>query len=173
MSFVVVFHKAAPCCNFGATLKPPYVDNLPHPLLATQKRKYQKNQGGENPTIIGSEFQDYQIFITTYDKPWFEYARSFLEGKAGWKTMEFYAQTNDQRYEVPVILDNQDLIAKAERHLRQNDFKAAAVYIRSTFERIIRKYCEIKKKKIVFKSRLKDYTTEHFWSVVKTDAPIP
>ena len=26
-------------------------------------------------------------------------------------------------------------------------------------------------KKVVFKSRLKDYTTEHFWSVVKADAP--
>jgi len=121
--------------------------------------------------ILQSEFQDYQIFVITYDKPWFEYARSFLEGKAGWKTMEFYAQTNDQGYEVPVIFDNQDLIAKAERHLRQTDFKAAAIYIRSAFERIIRKYCEDKKKKVVFKSRLKDYTTEHFWSVVKADAP--
>ena len=39
--------------------------------------------------ILESNFQEYQIFVTTYDKPWFEYAKSFLEGKTGWKTMEF------------------------------------------------------------------------------------
>ncbi|MBC2712338.1 MAG: AAA family ATPase [Desulfosarcina sp.] len=60
--------------------------------------------------ILESEFPDYQIFITTYDKPWFEYARSFLEGRSGWKTLEFYAQTCDEGFEVPVIFDNQDLI---------------------------------------------------------------
>ena len=34
--------------------------------------------------ILETDFPDYQIFITTYDKPWFEYARSFLEGKTLW-----------------------------------------------------------------------------------------
>ena len=29
--------------------------------------------------ILETEFPEYQIFITTYDKPWFEYARGFLE----------------------------------------------------------------------------------------------
>jgi len=77
--------------------------------------------------ILEAEFQDYQIFITTYDKPWFEYARGFLEGKSGWKTMEFYAQSNNQGFEVPMIFDNQDLIDKAEKHLQQSDYKAAAV----------------------------------------------
>ncbi len=35
--------------------------------------------------------------------------------------------------------------------------------------RHLRKYCEDKKKKIIFKSKLKDYTTEDFWGVVKED----
>ena len=122
--------------------------------------------------ILKSEFQNYQIFITTYDKPWFEYARGFLKGKAGWKTMEFYAKTTDEAYEVPVIFDNQDLIAKAEEHLEQSDYKAAAVYVRSAFEKMIREYCEKKKKKVVFKSRLKDYTTQDFWNVIKNDVPV-
>jgi len=121
--------------------------------------------------ILESEFQDYQIFITTYDKPWFEYARGFLEGKTGWKTMEFYAETSGEAYEVPVIFDNQDLIAKAEEHLEQSDYKAAAVYVRSAFEKMIRKYCEKKEKKVVFKSRLKDYTTQNFWDVIKSQLP--
>jgi len=119
--------------------------------------------------ILESEFSDYQILITSYDKPWFEYARSFLEGKAGWKTMEFYAQPTKQGYEIPVIFDNQDLITKAEQHLKRSDYKAAAVYVRSAFERIIRKYCEKEEKKVVFKSKLKSYTTEDFWNVIKSE----
>ena len=121
--------------------------------------------------ILESEFPDYQVFITTYDKPWFEYALSFLEGKRGWKSMEFYAQRSNNGMESPIILDNQDLISKAERHLQQCDYKAAAVYTRSAFEKIIRKYCEKKKKAVVFKSQLKNYTTENFWKVIKDDVP--
>ena len=119
--------------------------------------------------ILESEFSDYQIFITTYDKPWFEYAKSFLDGKSGWKTLEFYAQICDEGFEMPAIFDNQDLITKAEKHLQQCDYKAAAVYTRSAFEKIIRKYCEKKNKLVVFKSRLKAYTTEDFWKVIKDD----
>jgi len=41
--------------------------------------------------ILEKEFPDYQIFVTTYDKPWFEHARGFLEQQSNWKTLEFYA----------------------------------------------------------------------------------
>jgi hypothetical protein len=121
--------------------------------------------------ILESEFADYQIFITTYDKPWFEYARSFLEGQAGWKTMEFYAQLSKGGMELPMIFDNQDLISKADRHLQQCDYKAAATYTRSAFEQIIRKYCEKNEKAVVFKSQPKKYTTEDFWKVTKNNVP--
>ncbi len=120
-------------------------------------------------TILETEFPEYQIFITTYDKPWFEYATRFLDQRPGWKTMEFYAQQNKKGFEAPCIIDNSDLLAKAKKHLQNCDFKAAAVYTRSEFERVIRKYCEGKKKKVVFKTRLKDYTTEDFWTVIKGD----
>jgi energy-coupling factor transporter ATP-binding protein EcfA2 len=121
--------------------------------------------------ILKTDFPDYQIFITTYDKPWFEYARGFLEGQSGWKTLEFYAQPCGDGTEVPIIFDDQDLIVKANRYLQQCDYKAAAVYTRSAFEKEIRKYCEKKKKAVVFKSRLKDYTSEDFWKVIKADVP--
>ncbi len=123
--------------------------------------------------ILESEFSDYHIFITTYDKPWFEYAQHFLERKAGWKTMEFYAQANKQDFEVPVIFDGQNMISKAEKHMRQCDYKAAAVYVRSAFEKEIRKYCETKKKRVEFKSNIRHYTTEHFWRVLKKDVSKP
>jgi energy-coupling factor transporter ATP-binding protein EcfA2 len=120
--------------------------------------------------ILKSEFSDYQIFITTYDKPWFEYAKGFLDNKK-WLTQEFYAIETKDGYEIPKIFDNQDLLAKARWHYNNSDYKAAAVYARSAFEKIIRKYCEKKKKKVIFKQRLKDYTTESFWTEVKEDIP--
>ena len=117
--------------------------------------------------ILETEFPDYQIFITTYDKPWFELARGFL-GK-GWKTLEFYAQQTQEGFEIPHIFDDQDLLAKAKYHLDNSDYKSAAVYARSAFEKIIRDYCKEKKKKIAFKPRLKDYTTQDFWNEIEAD----
>ncbi len=121
--------------------------------------------------ILEDEFSDYQVFVTTYDKPWFEHARCFLEQKKSWKTMEFYAQTGTGGTETPLILDDKVLLSKAESHLRQCDYKAAAVYARSAFEKLIRGHCEKKRKLVVFKSRLKDYTTEDFWKVIKEELP--
>ncbi len=118
--------------------------------------------------ILKSEFPDYQIFITTYDKPWYEYAKSYLEGAENWKTLEFYAQETRDGYEIPLINDG-DFLQNAEKYYNECDYKAAAVYTRSAFEKILRKYCEDKKKKITFKSKLKDYTTQDFWSVVSED----
>ncbi len=122
-------------------------------------------------TILENKFPDYQVFITTYDKPWYEHARGFLEQKAVWKTLEFYAKTCADGTETPLIMDSTDLLAKAEAHLNQCDYKAAAVYARSAFEKEIRTYCKDKKKKIQFKLHLKDYTTEDYWKVIRDDVP--
>lgn len=121
--------------------------------------------------ILETEFPDYQIFITTYDKPWFEHASGFLNQKKIWKTMEFYAQECADGTETPLIVDDKDFIAKAEAHLRQCDYKAAAVYARSAFEKEIRTYCKDKGRKVQFKLRLKDYTTDDFWKVIKDELP--
>ena len=121
--------------------------------------------------ILEAEFKDYQIFITTYDKPWFEYAQCILAQRSNWKTMEFYAQTCKGNTEIPIIFDDQDLITKAGIHLQQCDYKAAAVYTRSAFEKILRNHCATEEKTIVFKKHSKDYTTEDFWKVIKEDLP--
>lgn len=119
--------------------------------------------------ILEKEFSDYQIFITTYDKPWFEYARGFLERKKNWRTMEFYAQRCKDGTELPCIHDGVDFLVTAENHLAKCDYKASAVYTRSAFEKMIRKHCEKKRKPVVFKSSLKNYKTEDFWQVLEAD----
>jgi len=59
------------------------------------------------------------------------------------------------------------LLSKAKDHYQDCDYKSAAVYVRSYFEKIIQKHCEKKKIKVPFKSKLKTYTTEDFWSEIK------
>ncbi len=117
--------------------------------------------------ILKTEFPDYQIFITTYDKPWYEYAKSFLEGAENWRTLEFYAQETKEGYERPLIKDDGDFLQKAEKYFDECDYKAAAVYARSAFEKQLQKYCQKKKIAVPFKPKLKDYSSEDFWSVIK------
>jgi energy-coupling factor transporter ATP-binding protein EcfA2 len=119
--------------------------------------------------ILKTQFTDYQLFITTYDKPWYEYAKSCLEGTEGWLTLEFYAQETKEGFEFPMIFDNQELIKKALWHHNNSDYKAAAVYARSAFEKILRTYCHKKNKKIAFKPKMKDYSTQDFWNEVLND----
>jgi hypothetical protein len=119
--------------------------------------------------ILKSEFPEYQIFITTYDKPWYEYAKGFLSEAEGWLTMEFYAVQTKDGYEIPRVIDKVDLFFKAQWHFDNSDYKASAVYIRSAFEKILRTYCKKRGRKIVFKERLKDYNTEDFWVVVSEE----
>lgn len=118
--------------------------------------------------ILETHFNDYQIFITTYDKPWYEYAKGFLD-KSIWKTIEFYAQEVNGGYEIPKIDDETNLLDKSLTHYNNSDYKASAVYARSGFEKIIMDYCVRKGKQLPFKKHRKDYSSQDFWRVVKTD----
>ena len=117
--------------------------------------------------ILETHFPEYQVFITTYDKPWYEYVRGFLSDK--WKTIEFYAQEVKGGFEIPKVEDGTDMIEKARQHYINSDYKASAVYARSAFEKIIMDYCERKRKLIAFKTKRKDYTSQDFWNKVKGD----
>lgn len=122
-------------------------------------------------TILETHFSDYQVFLSTYDKPWYEYAKSFLDNSK-WKTIEFYAQEVNGGYEIPKVFDETELIQKARYHYNNSDYKAAAVYARSAFEKMIMDYCEIKRKPVAFKKKQKDYTSQMFWDKVKGDVPV-
>lgn len=119
--------------------------------------------------ILDEDFAEYQVFITTYDKPWFELARAHLNPNGKWRTLEFYAGYNDEGYSTPIVFDQQDLLAKANQHLTNCDYKSAAVYTRSAYEKIIRKACEDQGKKIVFKQKLKAYSSNVFWEAIKLE----
>ena len=119
--------------------------------------------------LLETEFPEYQIFITTYDKPWFEYAKGTLEQKAGWKAMEFYAKSKPSGFEIPYILDKPDSLERSKFHLGQCDYKAAAVYARAAFEKTIKDYCVKKCKNFVFTR--KGPSSNDLWVSVCKDIP--
>jgi hypothetical protein len=122
--------------------------------------------------ILDEDFDDYQVFITTYDKPWFELAKGYLQQSGTWNTLELYAGYNRAGYSTPLIMGG-DLLAKARSHLHNRDYKSAAVYTRSAFEEYLRKACVKQRKELRFKPKLKDYSSEDFWTAIKDELEAP
>lgn len=83
--------------------------------------------------ILKEDFKDFQIFITTYDRHWYELAKSYLRN---WKSLEMYVgENNSIHIEYPVII-TQDLEykLKAKRYIEAFDYPAAGNTIRKAFE---------------------------------------
>lgn len=122
--------------------------------------------------IIRDKFQDYQVFITTYDKAWYEYARSRLSN-SDWVTYEFYAKPEHQHgFDIPLIRGGKSFIELAEAYYDERDYKAAAVYVRTAFEELLKKYCDKEGIAVQYRLKTKRYITEDFWKVLKNSPPI-
>lgn len=75
-------------------------------------------------------FNEFQIFITTYDRHWFEVAKVYL---SKWKFLEFYKGS-----EGPEINDqNKTELEKAEIYFKSYDFPASANSLRKVFEQLL------------------------------------
>ena len=117
--------------------------------------------------ILDDKFADYQIFMTTYDKSWYELVKS--ENKPNWEYAELYIKEEHQNgYEIPILHNQTDFIVKAEYYLNYvGDFKASASYIRSEFERLVKNFCHNKKIPVKFDKNQSKVSGEDFWSVCK------
>lgn len=127
--------------------------------------------------ILNSEFPNYQVFITTYDKPWYEFVRTnYLNRNPNWKCFEIYAGRAKKGFTIPVVKeikgrgDNTHLdyyINTGEQYHNSGDNKAAGVYLRSAFEAILKQFCfgKVTVKFVIDQSKLK---ANDFWSVTKS-----
>ncbi|MFY7787270.1 MAG: ATP-binding cassette domain-containing protein [Thermoflexibacteraceae bacterium] len=91
--------------------------------------------------ILKNEFADYQIFMTTYDRAWFEVAKKWLENKTkeNWKFFEMYVDDFTNQFDVPVVLETKDLLTKAFFHEKEFDYPASANYLRKAVEELLDK----------------------------------
>ena len=117
--------------------------------------------------ILNDKFNDYQIFMTTYDKAWYEFVKS--EDLPNWTFAELYIKKEHQNgYEIPILHAETDFIAIAEDYLNnKGDYKASAVYIRSEFERLLKNYCDKNKIPVAFKKNPGKMPSSDFWDAVK------
>ena len=112
-------------------------------------------------------FSDYQIFLTTYDKAWYEIVKQRTEEK-DWKYAEFYFGQTDE-YEIPVYVEGKAYLGKAREYLDANDYKACAVYLRTAFEAAIKQYCEKKNLAIKYRENPRELRSEDFWVPIKME----
>ena len=135
--------------------------------------------------ILKSNFSNYQVFITTYDKPWYEFVRTnYLNKNQNWKCFEIYVGRSKKGFTIPVVKEikgqgNNDhldyFIQTAENYHNSGDNKAAGVYLRSAFEAILKQFCfgKVTVKFVVDQSKLK---ADEFWGSTKkfiTSYPSP
>lgn len=126
--------------------------------------------------ILDDEFPNYQVFITTYDKPWYEFVRTnYLNRNNKWKCFEIYAGRTKKGFTIPIVKEikgqgNNDhltyFIETAEEYHNKGDNKAAGVYLRSAFEAILKQFCfgKVTVKFMTDQSKLK---ADEFWNATK------
>ena len=117
--------------------------------------------------ILEEYFKDYQVFLTTYDKAWYEIAKQRTD-QQDWKYTEFYFKETDE-YEIPVCKEDTPYLEKAKEYLDANDYKACAVYLRTAFEAAIKQYCEKKNLAVRYHENPKDLKSEDFWVPIKME----
>ena len=116
--------------------------------------------------ILKDYFPDHQIFLTTYDKAWYEIAKQRTDQK-DWEYAEFYFGQTDE-YEIPVYVEDKAYLDKAREYLDANDYKACAVYLRTAFEAIIKRFCDKRNLRVRYCENPKQLMSEDFWDPIKT-----
>lgn len=117
--------------------------------------------------ILDEYFSDYQIFLTTYDKTWYEIVKQRTDEK-NWKYAEFYFSQTDE-YEVPVYMEDRAYLEKAREYLDSKDYKACAIYVRTAFEALIEGFCESKHLLVKYYRNPNKRDSEHFWKAIKIE----
>ena len=117
--------------------------------------------------ILDKYFSDHQIFLTTYDKAWYEIVKQRTQQK-DWKYAEFYFGQTDE-YEIPVYTEDKAYLDKAKEYLDANDYKACSIYVRTAFETIIKQYCEKQDLAIKYRENPKDLRSDDFWIPIKME----
>lgn len=116
--------------------------------------------------LLTKYFKDFQIFLFTYDRAWFDIIQRYMPAK-NWKSFELYCDTS-HGFEMPICVENKGYLDKAKEYLSYEkiDYKACVVYLRSAFEQILRKYCATNNIPVRYKLKQRKYSSNDFWSAV-------
>jgi energy-coupling factor transporter ATP-binding protein EcfA2 len=94
--------------------------------------------------LLFKDYQkNYQLILFTHDKQFFHTAKHKLEHspeKANWHFWEYYVDERDEKKLKPRLFENETELSTAHNHLLNNDYPAAANYLRKHCEKIIEEY---------------------------------
>jgi len=90
---------------------------------------------------IRDSYKQYQLFILTHDKSFYNYLRQSLElDDLNWVCYEFYENFRDGHYLAPTIIGGKDCLERAEAFLASKEYDVCAIFLRKKAEELIRVY---------------------------------
>jgi energy-coupling factor transporter ATP-binding protein EcfA2 len=98
--------------------------------------------------VLKKKFADWQIVLLTFDRVWFEMARSYLNDAEDWKSVEVFERADVSRgIPSPIVRPvrtspTEAALAQASAFLADNHLPAAANYARAAFEESLKRFCE-------------------------------
>lgn len=107
-------------------------------------------------------FGDWQIFLLTHDRAWYEMSKQHLEG---WAHHELFAQRVGD-YEQPLLREDQDHLLQAIDFLHVGHVKAAAVHMRTKFELVLKWACHELDLAVKYNPDLRKVPASDFWAAV-------
>lgn len=117
--------------------------------------------------ILKEYFSDYQIFFMTYDRAWYDIVKQrTANADSEWKYAEFYFSKTDE-YEIPIYVEDRAYLKKAKEYFCAKDYKACVIYLRTSFEVSIKRFCNKKNLKVRYCENPKDLKSDDFWQPIK------
>lgn len=116
---------------FSRDIKPLFLDDILIGLDNENRIKLLELLKEEGVPEADQVFSKFQIFITTYDRHWYEVARLNLED---WSFIEFYKGTDSPS----IIHSKQTNFEKAKAYLDAYDFPACATALRKECEAVLK-----------------------------------
>ena len=115
--------------------------------------------------ILNEYFPEHQIFLTTYDKAWYEIVKQ-RTSDAEWEYAEFYSEKTDE-FEIPIYAQDKPYLDKAKVYFAANDYKACVIYLRTAFEAAIKRFCEKEDLQVRYRENPKELQSNDFWEPIK------
>ncbi len=112
------------------------------------------------------DFAEYQIILMTYDRTFYEMVKKRKSEDKNWKAAELYCGKVDG-YEIPIYVEDKTYLEKAREYLDANDYKACAVYLRTAFEEIIKRFCNKRKLPVKYCKNPKQMKIPYLWEPIK------
>lgn len=97
--------------------------------------------GGIAQTEAEPFFQNYQIFISTYDRYWFSVAKNWFETKSPnkWCYLELFANKKEELpFNTPILYTSLNYLQQANYHYSKHDYPSCANHLRKALEQRIK-----------------------------------